>query len=177
MFCGNCGTKQLNQANFCTSCGFPRGEHVPKAEFGQSNFFNSLDPLANYLPSNAPTPKGPVESVVYCLKNWDNFEGRAARSEFWFYYLFNFLTFSLLLSTASAAIKGNSAWFAWIIPVFLVISIMPVAAASTRRLHDVGKKGTYWFWGLIPYVGAIMLFIRYAERGEPHANNFGPPSR
>jgi uncharacterized membrane protein YhaH (DUF805 family) len=120
---------------------------------------------------------GPVESVAYCLKNWDNFEGRASRSEFWFYYLFNFLTVWLLVSVASVAIKGNYAWFAWIIPAFFVISIMPVAAASTRRLHDVGKKGTYWFWSLIPYVGAILLLIRYAERSEPHANNFGPPSR
>ena len=39
------------------------------------------------------------------------------------------------------------------------LCILPASICATvRRLHDIGKPGTYFFIGLIPYIGGAILF-------------------
>ena len=176
MFCGNCGTEQMTPMKFCTTCGFPQTEQLASKNAGSSATNMSSNPMANYLESNAPRPMGFTESIIYCLQNWDNFEGRASRSEFWNYWMFNMLAVFVLTAISIYGISTDDAWLAFLFLAFLVFSIMPVAAASTRRLHDIGRTGANWFWGLIPYVGPVLLIVWYTTPGESEANNFGPPS-
>jgi uncharacterized membrane protein YhaH (DUF805 family) len=58
----------------------------------------------------------------------------------------------------------------WQLAIFV-----PSLALTWRRLHDVGRKGTYYLFILIPIVGWIMLFIQLVKDSQLGANAFGEP--
>ena len=58
----------------------------------------------------------------------------------------------------------------WQLAIFI-----PSIALSVRRLRDVGRKGTYYLFVLLPIVGWILLFIQFVKDSEPGANAFGEP--
>lgn len=60
-------------------------------------------------------------------------------------------------------------WLLWSLFVFI-----PNLAVSIRRLHDTDKSGWMILIGLIPLVGAIVLFVFYLMEGTAGPNRFGP---
>jgi len=54
-------------------------------------------------------------------------------------------------------------------------TLIPSLALTWRRLHDVNKSGNYFFFVLIPIVGAILLFIQLVKDSAPGANAYGEP--
>jgi uncharacterized membrane protein YhaH (DUF805 family) len=105
------------------------------------------------------------------------FSGRARRSEFWFAILF-----TTLVSTAISIVapgseivvndvvvqQSSAASNLWQLAI-----LVPSIALSVRRLHDVGRKGTYYLFVLLPIVGWILLFIQFVKDSEPVANAYG----
>ena len=117
-----------------------------------------------------------IESVKHCYKNYSNFKGRATRSEFWYFYLFFYLTI-FLLALISGIIKEGEVMFV-IGVIFVLGSLIPFAAVTARRLHDVGKSGWWQVLGAIPYVniiGVIVLIFWWCSEGEKKKNFYGPP--
>ena len=107
------------------------------------------------------------------------FSGRARRSEFWFAVLF-----TTLVSTAIGMVWPgevqyiNEVAFQQASPasnVWSLATLLPSLSLTWRRLHDAGRNGTYFFFGLIPIVGWIMLFIQLVKDSQPGANAFGEP--
>jgi uncharacterized membrane protein YhaH (DUF805 family) len=96
------------------------------------------------------------ESVTKVIKNYANFDGRARRSEFWWFFLVYIGSYLLLLFT---------------IPILGVIVYLglfiPYLAVLIRRMHDVGKSG--WFM-LIPIYNIILA----CTEGEKGTNEYGP---
>ena len=125
------------------------------------------------------------QSVSYCLSNYANFNGRARRSEFWWFYLFIALVqLGLYLATilVSALVRGtvSDSLFAGlgISAIWIVIAIalaIPLYAAGSRRLHDTGKSGWMQLLLLIPCVGPILLIVFWAQQGQPADNQYGAP--
>jgi uncharacterized membrane protein YhaH (DUF805 family) len=112
-----------------------------------------------------------IEYFKKCVTtHYANFDGRARRSEFWFFYLAFILLF-LLIGTISSILGFISVIFKYIgfflIIVVLLGSIVPTLAVLVRRMHDVGKSG--WF-ALIPFYRLILLFTD-SQHGE---NEYGP---
>ena len=93
------------------------------------------------------------KKVVF--ENYANFNGRARRSEFWYFTLMN-LIFSLatmLLDKALGIKLGFNTLYS--LAVFL-----PGIAVSVRRLHDIGKSG--WLlliFYIVIFVAAISLVV------------------
>ena len=59
----------------------------------------------------------------------------------------------------------------WVL--FMLVNIIPAISVSVRRLHDVDKSG-WWYWiGLVPLIGLIILFF-YVQKGTVGVNRFGP---
>ena len=115
-----------------------------------------------------------IESVKYCYKNYSNFNGRATRSEFWYFYLFFYLTI-FLLTFISGIIKEGEAMFV-IGAIFVLGSLIPFVAVTTRRLHDVGRSGWWQVLGAIPYVNiiaVIVLIFWWCSEGEKKKNKYG----
>lgn len=97
-----------------------------------------------------------VESVTSVLKNFANFDGRARRSEYWWFFLAN-----ILLQTGANFINPT---LSTIISLALFI---PGIAVGVRRMHDIGKSG--WFL-LIPLYNIVLL----CTDGEHGTNEYGP---
>ncbi|MEQ6125330.1 DUF805 domain-containing protein [Pseudotenacibaculum sp. MALMAid0570] len=108
------------------------------------------------------------------LQNYANFEGRARRSEYWYFILFNFIiSFTAwIASFILFFIGGFLLWF--FIGAFSLAIIIPKLAVQVRRLHDTGKSGWWIFICLIPVIGAIALLVFNLTEGDRGANEYGP---
>ena len=79
-------------------------------------------------------------AIKTCLKDkYANFKGRASRSEFWFFYLFLVIGYTITISTIFISIK----LFIGTMSIFVLAMIIPSLAVTVRRLHDINKSG--WF--------------------------------
>ena len=105
-----------------------------------------------------------VKSVI--LKNYCNFEGRASRPEFWWFFLFNLIV-GLILSLFGRV--GTVLSGVWSLAILL-----PQLGLGVRRLHDINKSGWLLLISLIPVVGWIILLIWWAQAGNTTENQYGP---
>lgn len=113
------------------------------------------------------------------FSKYATFSGRARRSEFWYAVLFTTLVsavIGLIWPSTTLVLDGMSFQQSslpsnlWQLAIFV-----PSIALSVRRLHDVGRKGTYYLFVLLPIVGWILLFIQLVKDSEPGPNAFGEP--
>ena len=102
----------------------------------------------------------PFDYFIFCFKNYAKFSGRARRSEFWFFVLFNFVISSAL------NVVSQSLWYATDSYAFLSISYIyslavaiPALAVTVRRLHDTGRSGWWLLAYYLPIVLTVVLFV------------------
>jgi uncharacterized membrane protein YhaH (DUF805 family) len=110
-----------------------------------------------------------TESVRNCLGNYANFNGRAGRPQYWWFFLF-YVILAVLASIIDTVVGLGVLGFI----VFLAL-IVPSLAVGSRRLHDTGKSGWLQLLGLIPCVGIIILIVLFVQPGNPAENTYGPP--
>lgn len=102
--------------------------------------------------------------------NYFKFEGRASRKQYWMFFLFSIL-FMVLVHILNMIIPLN-AFFSFVLIVFGLITIIPNISLAIRRLHDINISGWWIVFGLIPYIGWLIL-IPLAVKGDTKANNYG----
>ena len=109
-----------------------------------------------------------TESIQTCFKKSFTLKGTASRSEFWFFSLFiGLVVFALIIlfvvvaGTTGEHGNGTASTLFLVVLVLFYLCILPASICVTvRRLHDIGKPGTYYFVSFIPYVGsAILLYF------------------
>ncbi|GAB95166.1 uncharacterized membrane protein YhaH (DUF805 family) [Kineosphaera limosa] len=115
------------------------------------------------------------EAVRTCLTKYVTFDGRARRSEFWYFVLFQ-----ILVSIAAAIIDsivfprwelgGDQGPVQWLTNVVL---LLPSIAVTCRRLHDIDKSGWWQLLNFIPIIGWIIMLIWTIRDGQRHQNRFG----
>ena len=90
--------------------------------------------------------------VKHCFKNYAVFSGRAARPEYWWFYLFTlFVEIPISYLARSAPAVGNPlSWVWW------ALVIVPSLAVTSRRLHDTNHS--FW-WGSVPFLVLFPLLI------------------
>ena len=104
------------------------------------------------------------KSVKTCLSKYADFNGRAARPEFWWFMLAQFVV-GVILNLVLPLLGG----------LFSLAMLVPSLAAGSRRLHDIGKTGWLQLLALIPIVGWVILIYWAAQPGNPAANQYGSP--
>ncbi len=119
------------------------------------------------------------------LKDYFKFSGRARRKEYWMFLLFHYLFLGLLLflfiySNDSLSIideqysdKETNFIFLQILVVYAIATFIPSLAVSSRRMHDLGKSGAWFFINLIPYIGGFWFLILTCMEGENKVNKYG----
>jgi len=112
------------------------------------------------------------------IENYANFEGRARRTEYWYFVLFKVLLVLIIYPTGIAlvGIDENGSALNFPILVFIVgylAMLIPSLAVSVRRLHDTGKSGWFYLLNIIP-LGGLVLFIFYLQDSDPGNNEWGP---
>lgn len=113
------------------------------------------------------------DAVRRCLNLYATFQGRARRSEFWWFALFQ-----LLLNAGATAIDAVLLGGMGLLPTLVVLALfLPTLAVAVRRLHDTGRSGWWVLISLIPLIGFVVLLIFYVSGGEDGTNRFGPDPR
>ena len=115
------------------------------------------------------------EAVSSVFSNYANFNGRARRSEYWYFVLFNLIVsavLSILHNLTAGSFLGNI--FTAAQYVYSLAVLVPGLAVAWRRLHDTGRSGAWYLIGLVPLVGAILLIVWCCQDSQPEANQYGP---
>lgn len=100
--------------------------------------------------------------------NYSNFEGRARRSEYWYYTLANVLIgLVLAIIDQSIGLKNFGIGTLYSLAVFI-----PGVAVSVRRLHDVNKSG-WWLLIALTGIGIFYLLYLYVQQGDQTMNEYG----
>lgn len=132
------------------------------------------------------------QSVKTCMRKYATFDGRASRSEYWW--------FVLVFVVPAFVVTDLVREIAWLIVTLALM--LPYVAVSFRRLHDVGRSG-WWFWMppaastfgdiliwqdrgmamllsnlnlLLAFASAAIMFYWLVSPGDAEANRFGEPS-
>ncbi len=127
----------------------------------------------------------PLEAIQSVLRNAFRFDGRASRSEYWWWVLAWIVGWFLALVVIGTLVAGSvrgadsgsrgASVAAGIIALAGLILIIPSLAVFVRRLHDTGRSGWWWLIGLIPYIGGFVLLVFTALDSQPGPNRWGPP--
>ena len=104
------------------------------------------------------------ESITTCFSKYMDSSGRASRSEYWWFFLFQ----GLVVAAAAALTIGFDAMghftLGGVLGLLLWAPVVPAATAvMKRRLHDTGRSG--WF----------ITLSATLEPGVPWPNEYGPP--
>lgn len=139
----------------------------------------------------------PFAAVKAGFRNYVAFGGRATRPEFWWWTLFIIVggLVSIVTGVAIASATGLAV-FASLFPVFVLATLLPTIAVTSRSRHDIGKSGWWqlaWHtaWVLTRVIASgdpllpravtlcvgIWAVIWLAKPSEPGANDFGPDPR
>ena len=96
---------------------------------------------------------------VDVLKNhYMDFNGRASRKQFWMFVLWYFvISFVFAMLGTMDNMVGTIASVCSVLLIFAFF--IPQLAIQVRRLHDIGLSGWWWFIGLVPFLGSIVLFV------------------
>lgn len=111
------------------------------------------------------------EAISSCFKNYFNFNGRARRSEYWFFYLFTLIVEIIIKCIYYTA---NNSVVSAIAIILLVGFAIPKLSVTVRRLHDIGKSALSLLCILIPLAGPIIILIFMVKDGDEGDNQYGP---
>ena len=133
------------------------------------------------------------EAVVSVLKNWNNFSGRACRSEFWYFCLALFIA-SFLIAVIETILYATVEGFPTILTygiefrdkewqsvqnpigpltlIFNAIILFPYISVTSRRLQDRNISG----WCQLSYftiIGVFVIFILLMLPSKEDENKWG----
>lgn len=111
-----------------------------------------------------------MNSYLRVMSDYAKFDGRLRRRDYWLFVLFS-IGVVLLSAFLGVLLLGEEFGF---IPYVLVVlaHVFPWIAANVRRLHDIGKSGSWWFIRFVPVIGGIWFLILTLMESQPGANQF-----
>ena len=184
------------------SGGYPQGPYPPQEGYapgphpqqgGYAPFppqqggyaaYPPQDGYAAYPPQDGYAPAGPRgylqggpvgfgDAIAEAFRNMFNYQGRASRSAYWWFALFQVLAWVgvLILAFIFAAVHVPAVSI--LLYVAAVIgSILVSLSLTVRRLHDSDKSGFWYLIAFVPFGGIVLLVFTLLE-GTPGQNRFG----
>ena len=140
-------------------------------------------------PQYPPHARGQVEKLSpfqYWKKCWTSsfadFEGRARRAEYGWFFLMNAVVgFILFLPSIIALVMMSDSedppalFFAGfgLVVLFMLVSFIPSLAVAVRRWHDVGQSGWFVLFRFIPVVGWLVHLFELLADSKEQPNQWG----
>jgi uncharacterized membrane protein YhaH (DUF805 family) len=110
------------------------------------------------------------EAIATCFQKYVVFSGRAVRSEFWYWALFEMILL-VVLAIVDAIVFGASTG---VLSTLASLALfLPGLAVWARRLHDINRSGWWQLIAFVPLIGVIVLIVWACKRGTPGPNRFG----
>jgi len=129
-------------------------------------------------------------AVRSCFGKYASWQGRAPRSEFWWFQLF-VVVVSFVLSALDAALglvvdlgsetvettSGPITFFngdlGALSTIWAIVIFLPSLAVLVRRLHDTDRTG-WWYWILLVFcIGPIVIIVFMLLPSTRGDNRFG----
>ena len=113
-----------------------------------------------------------VDALKVCVRKYTDFDGRASRSEYWWFYLWiNLIAIPfMVLDLVVLFVLGIE------IPIFGILFqlayLIPSLSVLWRRLHDSGKSGLNVLW-VLTIIGAFYVFYLTLIEGDAAPNEYG----
>ena len=159
MYCKNCGKQLPDGAQFCDGCGARQVDDGYSAQQVKSGY-------VAYTNGREPKPSvGFIDAIKMFFTKYADFNTRSRRSEYW-----QVILFCCIVNLFASLALRNCAWIGYIWSLAILV---PSIALGVRRLHDIGKAGTWYLLNLIPVVGSIILLVWYCQDSTGD-NQWGP---
>lgn len=124
------------------------------------------------------------ESIQTCFAKFVTWQGRASRSEYWYFVLFTILCYvgaSIVDNLLGTAFKfpnpetglEQSIGYGYAYALVGLGLFLPGLSVLVRRLHDTDRSGWYYWIVLIPLIGGIILLVWFCSRGTQGSNSYG----
>jgi len=113
-----------------------------------------------------------VDALKVCVRKYADFDGRASRSEYWWFYVWiNLIAIPfMVLDLVVLFVLGIE------IPIFGTLFqlayLIPSLSVLWRRLHDSGKSGLNVLW-VLTIIGAFYVFYLTLIEGDAAPNEYG----
>lgn len=135
--------------------------------------------------------RSPLGYFASAFARYGDFEGRARRKEFWWFYLLRsvglvIVFFGILYGVAGILqvfhVRESTPWeytnyalaTAWVAAeLYVFVTLLPWFAVQVRRLHDTGRSGWWWWLWFIPVLGELLLLIFYCGDSSQGQNKYG----
>jgi uncharacterized membrane protein YhaH (DUF805 family) len=109
------------------------------------------------------------------LKKYAVFVGRARRTEYWYFFLFNLIiTIALILVDTGAGTFYAESGFGLLSSLYTLGVLLPSMGVTIRRLHDTGRTGWWVLLMLVPVIGPLVMLVFLVLDSQPGDNAYGP---
>lgn len=105
---------------------------------------------------------------IQALSKYAEFNGRARRSEYWYFVLIN-----ILISIGIYILDAIIGAFGVLGILYSLAILIPGLAVSVRRLHDTGRCEWMLLLALIPLIGVIILILFFEQESVGVVNEYG----
>lgn len=111
-----------------------------------------------------PEPRSFTGAIQTVFGKFFYFKGRASRSEYWYFYLFQ--TIAVVALSLATTMVSNAEWPITILGIGVSL---PFYALNARRLHDRNRSG---WWQLISIAGfglgslALLIWLIFPPKDE-----------
>lgn len=107
---------------------------------------------------NDGDPMSFTTAVRTCFQKYAVFSGVASRSEYWWFFLFNFVLSIMLFVIGLAEIRA----------LVSLVMFLPSLAVGVRRMHDGGRSGWWILTTIIAPWGIYLLCTRSKVEGNKY---------
>ena len=105
-----------------------------------------------------------IESIQSCYKKFFDFSGRASKSEYWWFQLYQLIIYVLSLIFQSD--------LALLFSILVIANLLPLYACGVWRFYDSDKSVWFILLSLIPIIG-LYVFVLLIQDGSKGKNRFG----
>ena len=110
-----------------------------------------------------------IDAVGTFFEKYFHFSGRAPRSEYWYFILFQIILAVIAVIVDMGVLGGSG--FALL--ALVLILMVPNVTVTVRRLHDIGITGWVWWVQFVPIVGGLILFVLMLVPSQSVSNKYG----
>lgn len=162
-------------------------QYVPQHDpFARSA--STFNPFQSLAARGARPGVSMIDATILWLKNWNNFSGRASRSEYWWVRIAQlvlqvlWLAFFIGVLKMKASSPPDDVMNLLVTVVLLVTCVamlvlsVPTLSLTVRRLHDTDHSGWYFLIQFLPF-GSWLLFRALARGSDPASFRFDDSTR
>ena len=101
-----------------------------------------------------------MDNFINTLKSYSGFASRTGRNDYWM-----FMLCYVVLSVATG-IVDSILGILLVNSIYSLVMLVPLVAATTRRLHDTGRSGFWQLLIFIPVLGLLVLIWFLAQESD-----------